>query len=54
MLEVMKFIVQKSSNVRNNSMLEISENILNSKLLMISKMPQYRFSFLQNTLVSVF
>ena len=34
MLEVAKFIAEKSSNVHNDSMLEVSENSLNFKTVM--------------------
>ena len=43
MLEVDKFMAQKSSNVRNGSALEVNENILILKSLLASKTPQFQF-----------
>ena len=41
MLEVTKFLVEKSSNVHNDNMLEVSENIFIPKPLMACKIPRY-------------
>ena len=43
MLEVIKFIAQKSSNVHNDGILEVSENTLIPNQFMKSKIPQYWF-----------
>ena len=43
MLEVAKLKAQKSSNMRNDSVLEVSENTLIPKHLEASKNPRYRF-----------
>ena len=45
MLEVAKFKAYNNSNVHNDSVLNVSENALITKLLMTSKTPQYRFFF---------
>ena len=49
MLEVMKFIAEQRSNVRNDSMLEISQSTLIPKLLAYIKYLGIGFSVLQNT-----